>query len=120
MNCKIINLVAIISLLIFSNPLFAEEFNIIEVKPRIITPGTSAGINDYLIVNYENPKDSNVSGKIITLNGCFVADMLNNDMTERITWNGKDDTAKVVPSGIYIYQIDVEGKIFNGTVIVAK
>ncbi|OGS47370.1 MAG: hypothetical protein A2539_07395 [Elusimicrobia bacterium RIFOXYD2_FULL_34_15] len=113
-------LTSILICLTFLNFLFAEGFKIAEVKPKIITPASSSGINDYLIISYDNPNDSNVSGKIITLNGYFVADMLNNDLSAKITWNGKDDSGKVVSSGIYIYQIDVEGKVFNGTVVVAK
>lgn len=89
------------------------------VRPKIITPNDD-NKNDMLIVPYDNPNDSNVSGKILTLNGSFIADMLNDVTADRITWNGYADTGKTVPSGIYIYQIEAEGRVFNGTVIVAK
>ena len=97
--------------------LFAAGFELGAVRPKIITPASSPGMNDILIVFYENPNDSNVSGRILTLNGSYIADMLNNE--DRITWDGKDG-GSVVPSGIYIYQIETEGQVFNGTVVVAK
>ncbi len=95
--------------------LFGEGFKIERVKPKIITPNDDHK-NDMLIVAYEYT-ESTVSGRILTINGSYIADMLNND--DRITWDGKDG-GSVVPSGIYIYQIEAEGQIFNGTVVVAK
>ncbi|MFH0948095.1 MAG: hypothetical protein V1833_03755 [Elusimicrobiota bacterium] len=109
--------------LLTMNCFYAADFKIEQVRPKIITPASSPGMNDVLIVSYENPNDSNVSGKIITLNGSYLADMLvdNSDTyNPKITWDGKDDGSSVVSSGIYIYQIEVEGKVFNGTVVVAR
>ena len=104
-------------LLLTTYCLFTAGFEPGAVRPKIITPNDDK-INDMLIVPYDNPNDSNVSGKILTINGSYIADMLNND--DRITWDGKDDGSSIVPSGIYIYQIEAEGQVFNGTVVVAK
>ncbi|PIU83997.1 MAG: hypothetical protein COS68_01095 [Elusimicrobia bacterium CG06_land_8_20_14_3_00_38_11] len=102
--------------------LFAAGFELGAVRPKIITPNGDHK-NDMLIVSYDNPNDeSNVSGRILTINGSYIADMLvvNSDPDNpKITWNGKDGSS-VVPSGIYIYQIEVEGQVLNGTVVVAK
>ena len=95
---------------------YAAGFELGAVRPKIITPNND-NKNDMLIVPYDNPNDSNISGRILTLNGYYIADMFNND--DRITWDGKDGSS-VVPSGIYIYQIEAEGLVFNGTVVVAK
>ncbi len=103
-------------LLLTTSGLYTAGFELGAVRPKIITPNDDKK-NDMLIVPYDNPNDSNISGKILTLNGSYVADMLNND--DRITWDGKDG-GSVVPSGIYIYQIETEGQVFNGTVVVAK
>lgn len=102
--------------------LYALGFKIIEVKPRIITPNDDRK-NDVLIVIYETPNDSNISGKIISLSGFYVADMVDDisDPTNpKIIWDGKNADGDVVPSGIYIYQIEAEGEVINGTVVVAK
>ena len=105
--------------LLAAHCLFGEGFKIEQGRPRIITPASSPDMNDILIVPYDNPNDSNISGRILTINGSYIADMLNNVLTDRITWDGKDGSS-VVPSGIYIYQIETEGQVFNGTVVVAK
>ena len=113
---------ATIYLLLTTYCLYGEGFHLITIKPRIISPASSKGMNDILIVSYENSNDSNVSGRILTINGSYIADMLvvNSDPDNpKITWNGKDGSS-VVPSGIYIYQIEVEGQVLNGTVVVAK
>jgi len=96
---------------------YAESFKIEQVKPKIITPNDD-NKNDMLIVYYLTDYYSSISGRILTLNGSFVSHMLDNK-TDRITWDGKDGS-NAVPSGIYIYQIETEGQIFNGTVVVAK
>ncbi|MBN1385261.1 MAG: gliding motility-associated C-terminal domain-containing protein [Elusimicrobia bacterium] len=117
-------LIVLLTLLLsYSLPLclYAVGFKLIEVKPGIITPNGD-NRNDRLIVIYENPNDSNVSGRIITISGHYVADMLvDPDINNpKITWDGKYDSGDAVPSGIYIYQIEVEGEVINGTVVVAK
>jgi hypothetical protein len=35
-------------------------------------------------------------------------------------WDGKDAGGTVVPSGIYLYQIDMGGSPTTGTVVVAR
>ncbi|MDD5688190.1 MAG: gliding motility-associated C-terminal domain-containing protein [Elusimicrobia bacterium] len=105
-----------------SDSLYAQGFQLGETKPKIITPNGDHK-NDIFIVPYETDYSSQVDGKILTLNGSFVANMLSVDSegdNPKMIWNGKDSSGKVVPSGIYIYQIEAEGKVFNGTVVVAK
>ncbi|MFH1540745.1 MAG: gliding motility-associated C-terminal domain-containing protein [Elusimicrobiota bacterium] len=98
--------------------LFSAEFKIVNVRPKVITPNND-GKNDMLIISYKNPNDSNVSGRILTLSGSYISDMLNGN-SNKITWEGKNADDSIVPSGIYIYQIEVEGQVFHGTVVVAK
>ena len=118
MNKRSCNLLSFTSFyfLSLSVCLYSAGFELGAVRPKIITPNND-NKNDMLIVPYDNPNDSNISGRILTLNGYYIADMFNND--DRITWDGKDGSS-VVPSGIYIYQIEAEGLVFNGTVVVAK
>ena len=35
-------------------------------------------------------------------------------------WSGEDEDGNIVESGIYIYQIKVDGKVISGTILVAK
>lgn len=106
----------------FTTVLLAEDFKYI-AKPKIITPASSPGRNDVFLIDYsETEREVNPSGKIFTLTGVFVSDMYDSGYPSyKIIWNGKyRNTGEIVPSGIYIYQIEVEGQVFNGTVVVAK
>jgi hypothetical protein len=35
-------------------------------------------------------------------------------------WDGRDTAGTIVPSGVYLYQIEVDGKVLSGTVVVAR
>ncbi|MBI4387227.1 MAG: gliding motility-associated C-terminal domain-containing protein [Elusimicrobia bacterium] len=86
---------------------------------RILTPNGD-GKNDTVVVVFDNPRDSSVGGKIIDLKGASVASMTQGPVANSLQWDGKASNGNVVPGGVYIYQIDAEGKIFNGTVVVIK
>lgn len=36
------------------------------------------------------------------------------------SWDGRDSSGVIVPAGVYIYQMIVEGEVYNGTVVVAR
>ena len=37
-----------------------------------------------------------------------------------LRWDGRDDTRRVAPSGLYFYRLTVEGRVLNGRVLVAR
>ena len=39
---------------------------------------------------------------------------------DEISWNGKDSDDVIVSGGVYIYQLECDGDIINGTVVVAR
>ena len=86
---------------------------------KIFTPNGD-GINDTVNISYENPIGIRVTGKIFDLNGRFTANMAEGSMENTLKWDGKDSDGSHAPKGIYIYQLDVEGKVVNGTVVVAR
>ena len=89
------------------------------VYPRIFSPNGD-GWNDYVNFVFENPLESEVKGEIFDMKGAKVADMSQGIIENSLMWDGKDFRGSVVPSGVYMYQIKCEGKIFNGTVVVAR
>jgi hypothetical protein len=97
-----------------------------EVYPRIFTPENADGKNDAVNFNFESPGTGigDYLGQIFDLEGRVIAglevDM--NDSTLRITstWDGKDENGDYAKSGIYIYQIVVSSKVYNGTIVLAK
>lgn len=79
-------------------------------KENIITPNGD-GIND--MATFGIPAGVTIKvfdtvGRVIrTLDGITV-------------WDGKDDGATIVESGVYIYQFRVNGKLISGVIVVAK
>ena len=94
------------------------RFALTKVYPRIFTPNDD-GWNDVANFMYEG-NDAGITGKIFDINGAFVADMARGDTETSLKWDGKNADRKVVSSGIYIYQLEADKKVFNGTVVVAK
>lgn len=98
---------------------------------RVITPNGDT-INDFAIFCFDNPGDVDVSGKIYTLLGGEVADL--GPRAERIPngigcpsgfkpqflkWDGRSN-GMTVQSGVYVYRINADSRIFTGTVVVVR
>ena len=89
-------------------------------SPRIFTPNDD-GKNEEVIFKYENISESNIVCWIYDIKGAAVKqlDIVGSGDGE-FTWDGKNEDGDVVRSGIYIYQIEVEGQTINGTIVLAK
>jgi len=91
-------------------------FNSAGISNRFITPNGD-GKNDVVVFTFDNPRDSTVSGKIYDLKGAEVAGMEPGPLANTLVWDGKSG-GRPVPGGVYIYQIQAEGQVHNGTVVV--
>ena len=90
------------------------------VYPRIFTPNGD-GYNDKVTFNFTNPEALPLSGQIFDLPGAQVASLkAGSDPTSQLVWDGKDSDGRTVPGGIYLYEIDYQGKYITGTVVVAR
>jgi hypothetical protein len=90
------------------------------VYPRIFTPNGD-GRNDKAGFHFDNPELLPVTGTVYDLSGARVADLIpGTDPTTLLLWDGKDTNGQKVAGGIYIYEIDYQGKHATGTVIVAR
>jgi len=86
---------------------------------RFITPNGD-GKNDYTVFKFDNPTSAEVTGKIFDSRGRLVAASLpQGPFQDSLMWDGTAN-GRPVPSGVYIYQIECDGKTVNGTVIVIK
>jgi len=105
------------------NSFYSESFEITRIRPdKIFTPNGD-GWNDYLEIQYTNPYDALVSGKIYDLKGRLVATMEKDEEKERLIWYGDDLNNNPVTGGLYIYQVEVSGpenKVIKGTIILVK
>lgn len=102
----------------------SNEFNFIGCKPKIITPSTSNGENDIALFEFDNPRFSEVVISIYDINSIKVNEIVTRESSlgigNFVGWDGKDFDGKYVKPGVYIYQIECEGKKFKGNIIVAR
>jgi hypothetical protein len=93
------------------------------VFPQIFSPNGD-GINDVVYLVIENPKQSDVSGKIIDMGGAEVGILrpagTGAPTADTLMWDGRDPSGNLVPPGVYIYQIRGEGKTITGTMVIAR
>ncbi|MFH1259996.1 MAG: gliding motility-associated C-terminal domain-containing protein [Elusimicrobiota bacterium] len=97
----------------------ADEFELTKVYPRIFTPNND-GLNDLVYFYFSNPQDSLVSCRIFDILGRETVNLHWGGERDSLVWNGRDDQGNAVSSGVYIYQIEAEGKTLNGVIIVAR
>ncbi|MBI3291612.1 MAG: fibronectin type III domain-containing protein, partial [Elusimicrobia bacterium] len=96
------------------------EFKLTRVFPRVITPNGD-GWNDVVVFQVENPAADTVTGEIFDMSGAKVADLSKVSNEENaFQWDGKDSGGRVVPMGVYLYQIKGGSNRFSGTVVVAR
>lgn len=99
----------------------AEQFTVLQTAPRRIFTPNGDGVNDSFQIFFENPKDSVISqAKVYDITGAEVSDLQLGPTGESLSWNGKDHSGRVTRGGIYIYQIQAEGRTYNGTLVLAK
>jgi gliding motility-associated-like protein len=94
------------------------NFDTANLSNRMLTPNGD-GKNDAVVFTFDNPRASEVKGRIFDLKGAEVATMVPGPVSNSLMWDGKAG-GNVVPGGVYIYQLESEEKTFNGTVVVIK
>ncbi len=89
-------------------------------RPRVFTPNGD-GNNEQVTFEYENIDENSIVCWIYDIKGSAVRQLdIVGGGEDKFTWDGKDEGGNIVPSGIYIYQIEVEGQTINGTIVLAK
>lgn len=85
---------------------------------RLITPNGD-NKNDTMVFVFDNPQEKTVKGKIYDLRGALVSAMRPGPVGNSLLWDAKAG-GRTVPGGVYIYQIEADGTVYNGTVAVIK
>lgn len=93
------------------------------VFPQIFSPNGD-GINDIIYFVVQNPRLSEVTGRIIDMGGAEVGVLrpagAGAPTSDTLMWDGRDTSGHIVPPGVYIYQIKGEGKTITGSMVVAR
>jgi hypothetical protein len=91
-------------------------FNTAGLSNRFVTPNGD-GKNDGVVFTFDNPRDAQVRGRILDMRGrVVVSEMLPGPAHNTLEWR----PGAAVPGGIYLYQLEGEGKTFTGTVVILK
>ncbi|MFQ5866751.1 MAG: gliding motility-associated C-terminal domain-containing protein [bacterium] len=101
----------------------ATSFEIIKIRPDEIFTPNGDGWNDYFEIQYTNPYDALVSGKIYDLKARLVANMKKGEDNEKLIWDGNDLNNNPVTGGLYIYQVEVSGpenKVTKGIIVLVR
>jgi len=100
-----------------------SKFILHTVYPKIFTPNGD-GKNDIVEFQYENIEGYAVTGKIFDIKGRFISNLKigpdSSSVSGSLIWDGKDSKGNICESGVYIYELQAGGEIYNGTVILAK
>ncbi len=93
--------------------------------PQTITLDTNYPnpFNPTTNIKFELSKSQKVEISVYSISGKKVRTLVNNTMEagyHTINWNATDDTGTKVTSGVYIYQMKCNGKIFTNKMILAK
>ncbi|MBN1621017.1 MAG: hypothetical protein JW871_00310 [Endomicrobiales bacterium] len=96
----------------------APAFGLASLNPKkVFTPGVAP--YEKMTFNIDNPTGDKVTGKIFNLKGEYITDLTPvgdaTNTTVILEWDGQD-----ARKGVYIYQIEGDGQVVNGTIILAK
>jgi hypothetical protein len=85
---------------------------------RLITPNGD-GKNDTMVFVFDNPSGASARGTIYDLKGARVASMVPGPVENSLVWDPRAE-GRDVPGGVYVYQIESGGEVYNGTAVVIR
>ena len=100
---------------VFEGTEIPTEFRLDGAFPNPFTPN-SDGVNDMVSFYFRNPNSAESLVRIFDLRGALVR-RLEDGLT---TWDGLDDAGEPAEMGVYVFQIEMDGKFEGGTIILAR
>ena len=74
-------------------------------------------------IRFTNDRSSNVKVTVYALNGEKVATIMNRNVNAGaydVSWNGRNSNGSIVPTGMYLYDIESDGRRLQGKMLFLK
>jgi len=98
----------------------SSELAVNKVWPRVFSPDENNDIINKCRIVIDNPLNKEVYVNIYDLKGSLIRKALPRESDNVFYWDGRDKDGEVVSSGVYIYQVESDGKVINGTIVVSR
>jgi len=108
-----------------SEPKASSSLSFLTTPRKILIPESTVLGNAVFTLLFDNPTAAIITrSKIYDLNGSEVNDFFDvkgsGSNPISLTWDGRDRNGSFVHSGIYIYEVQADNTVFNGTVVVVR
>ena len=97
------------------NSQVAKQFSLEQNYPNPFNPTTR--------IDYSLPQSAQVKLIVFNILGQKVRTLVNSKMNagkHHVVWNGRDDAGRVLPSGVYYYQLDLDGTRITRKMVLMK
>lgn len=108
-----------------SELLFIDAFSLfperVEFFPNPFSPNQD-GLNDWTLLHLYLNESAPVSLNIYNLNGGCVRKWSEEEKIYDVwfKWDGTDDNGKILPIGLYIFQLKLKNKVYSGSLVLVK
>gem|GEM_PF-6776119 len=98
---------------------FFSDYRGVQAIPNPFTPASEDERFNKMVFYFEKKYGEKADIKIFTINGKVVK-KIENAVSGKTTWDGKDTDNRLLSSGLYIFQISTDGKVQTGSVILIR
>ena len=94
----------------------ASVFSLNDVTPKIYVLEN----NNKVTFNFANPNYGEVNIRIFNMFGSMVRTNIDVESESVMSWDGTDEKENRVNGGLYFYQVEADGLIENGSIVVVR
>lgn len=108
------------AVLMASANLFGGGFALTSVSPRTFAPQEYEAQYSSVKFVIDNPNFSEVNATITDLSGREVRSGLSRKDETTLVWDGRDSNGRLLPAGVYIYQLQADERVISGSVVLVQ
>ena len=90
--------------------------------PRLLSAGPNPSTGQ-VIIRYDLPSAASVVLEIFDPSGALIRRFMQESQpagSHEFRWNGRDGAGRAVPSGVYMTRVEVDGRVMNARVVLAR